>query len=574
MLVARRLETVRPVLEAVEAAVANGAWAAGYLAYEAAQALDPGLATHAPDDSMPLAWWGVFSPPDEVAPPAPPADALRLAWRPRLDEAEYRRALAAIHDAIAAGDTYQANFTFRFEAPLVARDCAHRTTDAEALFAALCHAQHSRYAAFLELGSQAVASASPELFLRRDGRRLLARPMKGTARRGRWPADDAARRDELRSAKNRAENLMIVDMTRNDLGRVAAVGSVRVRSLFGVETYPTVHQQVSTIEAQSDAGFVELLTALFPCASITGAPKASTMKILRRLEATPRGVYTGAIGYLAPDRRIQLSVAIRTVVVDRGRGVARYGTGGGIVWDSDAGAEWAEAHTKALVLTAGRPAIELLETLRWRPRSGFFLRAGHLDRLVASATYFDLPGASRLRAAAEATLDRLDARLRSDGADRQRVRLRYVPSADPADGLRVDAEPFPCVGRRPWTLAVDSAHPVDPDDVFLFHKTTRRAVYEDAAARHPDADDVLLVNRRGELTESTRANLVVRRHDRLLTPPLESGLLPGVYRQALLARGRLHEAVLRPADLATADAIFLVNSLRGWTRCRLPVQTA
>ncbi|MEO1369752.1 MAG: bifunctional anthranilate synthase component I family protein/class IV aminotransferase, partial [Acidobacteriota bacterium] len=404
----------------------------------------------------------------------------------------------------------------------------------------------------------ALCSVSPELFFRQDGDRLLARPMKGTSRRGRFPAEDHARRSELHSEKNRAENLMITDMTRNDLGRVAEPGSVVVEKLFAEETFATVHQLISEVSARTEASPLDVLRALFPCASITGAPKKRTTEIIRELEAEPRGVYTGAVGWMAPDRRAEFSVAIRTAVVDRVEKRARYGVGGGIVWDSEPALEYDECRAKALVLAATPRRFELLETLQWRPRRGFVRLGAHLDRLGDSAEYFEYPFDR------PATVASLDVRAATWARERHRVRLRL----DDAGDLHIDAAPWPCGGREAWRLAVDD-RPVDERQPLLFHKTTDRRLYENARARHPDADEVVLWNRHGRLTEGTRSNLVLRLDGEWLTPPLGDGVLPGVYRRVLLERGRIREQPLEVGALERADAIFAINSLRGWIRCSL-----
>lgn len=552
VLEAWRPEEVLTQLQEVEAAVAEGAWAIGFLAYEAAPALDPALATHPADPAWPLAAWAITPPPREVPPPAAPL-AEPLAWRALLSEEEHAAAVAEIRAAIARGETYQANFTFPLEAG--AED------DPFPLFAALAAAQRGRHAAFLDFGDRAVLCASPELFFRRDGDEVTVRPMKGTARRGRFLAEEPAALAELHSEKNRAENLMIVDMMRNDLGKVAAPGSVRVTSLFAAETYPTVHQLVSEVRAATGAGQVELLRALFPCASITGAPKAATQAILKRLESGPRGVYTGAVGYFAPGRKAALAVAIRTIAWQRRPGrpaLARFGTGGGIVWDSDAAAEYRECQSKALVLTRTPPPFELLETLLWRPRSGFFLLPRHLERLLASAAYFFFPAdRQQLTTALEAA---------AAGFPPVRCRVRLLLAED--GGVRVEAAPMPCSPRPELLLAPDTL-PVEEHEVFVFHKTTWRRRYEEALERFPPAGEVALWNTRGELTETTRGNLVLRFGRDYLTPALDCGLLPGVYRAEMLARGRIAEARLPLSALAEADEIFHLSALRGWWRCRL-----
>ncbi|MBX7250885.1 MAG: aminodeoxychorismate synthase component I [Candidatus Promineofilum sp.] len=376
---------VAPALRAVEAAVdGEGLFAAGYLAYEAAAAF--GLSAHPPAaDGPPLLWFGLFRRREEVGPPAQSPAHRFGPWQAPLDFPAYAAALDAIKAAIARGDTYQANYTFPLRADF--------DGDPWALFAALSAAQWADYGAYLDLGRFVICSASPELFFHLDGDRILSRPMKGTAPRGLTTAGDRAQIDWLRrSEKNRAENVMIVDMIRNDLGRVAQVGSVAVPDLFAVERYPTLLQMTSTVTARTDAALSDILAAAFPCASITGAPKKRTMELLRVLESQPRGVYTGAIGAILPGRRAQFNVAIRTVVLDRARGAAVYGVGSGIVWDSDAAAEFEECRLKTRVLSVppARP-FRLLESLCWTPAAGYALREAHLRRLADSAEYFGYP---------------------------------------------------------------------------------------------------------------------------------------------------------------------------------------
>ena len=552
VLEAHRTEDVLQVVEAMADAVTRGLWAVGFLTYEAAPAFDSALEAHPPGD-LPLAWWALFDGTAETFPGDPPGlhdDGPRcpeLPWRPALNRTEHARAIGAIHQAIAQGDTYQVNFTFPLEAPFEA--------SAYDLFLDLWRAQQAPYATYLDLGRHAVCSASPELFFEHRDGRLLTRPMKGTARRGRHGAEDVQRAADLAaSPKDRAENVMIVDMMRNDLGRIARPGSVRVERLLEVETYPTVHQLTSTVSAKTTADTVEILRALFPCASITGAPKVSTSRIIRQLEAEPRGLYTGALGVSGPEGT-RLNVAIRTATVDRHRQIVRYGTGGGIVWDSDATREYEECRTKARILRPPPPPFELLETLLWRHRSGYFLLERHLERLVASADYFGYPlDLGEVR-------NQLVERVPDFEGIRQRVRLTVR-----RDGrIHLTHTPWPCSGRTRWRITLDDG-PTDSADPFLFHKTTHRGIYEAALARHPAADEVILFNERGELTESTRANLVLRFGERRFTPVLSCGLLAGTYRAELLDRGRIEEAILPVSHLDEADEIYLINSLRGWIR--------
>jgi para-aminobenzoate synthetase/4-amino-4-deoxychorismate lyase len=550
ILESRSLSDVAPILKAVEEGGERGLWAAGFLTYEAAPAFDRAYAVHGADSGLPLVRFGLYEAPHPLAIDARDGDdAFTMsAWQPAIQPRDYRRAIERIKERIAAGDTYQANFTFSLHAAFQGSPWS--------FFKSLLRAQDARHSAYVDLGDRAICSASPELFFRLEGDRIVSRPMKGTAPRGlTWAEDRCRGRDLQSSEKNRAENLMIVDMVRNDLGRVAVPGSVRVSELYTVERYDTLFQMTSTVEARTEAPLPEILSALFPCASITGAPKVRTMEILKELELQPRGIYTGAIGYAAPGRQAEFNVAIRTATIDRNLGLARYGTGGGIVWDSSPGDEFEECRTKALILVAPRPRFRLLETLLWRPGRGYFLLDRHLARLGDSADYFQF------------TFSEVEVRrhLAEAGAgfSQHRRRVRLVLDEEGGVSLEATALP-PHPGRRRWRVALAS-DPVDSSDRFLYHKTTHRQVYEQALAAVPGCDDVLLWNERGEVTESTVANLVVRLDGALLTPLVACGLLGGTYREHLLEHGSIREASIRLEDLDRADGLYLINSVRGWT---------
>ena len=549
VLVARSLDEVVPLLAAVDAEARAGAWAAGYVSYEAAPAFDAAMQVRA-GARLPLAWFGIFDAPgpvgEAVAGAAPPLD-----WAPSCDAAEHGAAVRAIREAIARGDVYQVNHTLRWRAAAAAGED-------RLLYEQLRSAQHGALAAWLDLGEWRVLSAAPELFFRRRGTTIETRPMKGTRRRGRWrEEDDALAAELLASEKDRAENLMIVDLLRNDLGRIARTGTVRVPALFALERYPTVWQLTSTITAEvPDACRLDaVFRALFPCGSVTGAPKIAAMKFIAALEPAPREVYCGAIGFVEPGGDCTFSVAIRTAWRDVERGVLEYGAGGGITWDSEPDAEWQEALAKTAILSRRVPRFRLLETMR--AERGRIVRLElHLERLLASAHYFDIevdPDAIRaaLDSAVLAAADPVRIRLLVGG-----VRDIEVQSA----ALAPLATPAPVARAR---AAVDSRDP------FLCHKTTHRTTYEARAAERPDAFDVLLANERGELTEFTRGNLVLERAGERLTPARTCGLLDGVFRRTLLERGAVREAVLTGADLAAAERLWLINSVREWVPVRL-----
>ncbi|MFP5417507.1 MAG: chorismate-binding protein [Actinomycetes bacterium] len=549
---------VPPALARAEAAVAAGHWVAGWVSYEAAPAFDtafvvrPTVGTGFAD--LPLAHLAVFDRREPVG--EPEGDAAPGVWEATIDAGRHAADVEEIRERIRRGDTYQVNHTFRLRALF--------DGDPEHLYGRLVHAQRGGYGAYLDAGRWAVASASPELFFDREGDRLTCRPMKGTAARGPDTATDEARRAALlASEKDRAENLMIVDMVRNDLGRVAVPGSVGVTELFAVERYDTVWQLTSTVEARTRAGvgLVEVFGPLFPCASITGAPRSSTMRIIAELETTPRGVYCGAIGFGGPTAsgpRWAFNVGIRTVLIDRATRTAWYGTGGGITHDSTPAGEYAEALLKAEVLTQPPARFSLLETMLWTPASGIALWQRHLARLTASAGYFAIPlDVAAVRAALDAALDSRAEELR--GADAVRLRLLV----DQHGRATAEASGTPPPRAEPVRAVIDTvASP--SEDPFGRHKTTRRTRYDAAAARHPGADDVILVNELGQVTETLIASLAARVAGRWVTPPLASGCLPGVARAEALASGRLTEASLTPGDLRRADALARLNAVRGW----------
>jgi len=555
-----RAESVGEVLPMLREAEASGLFVAGFVSYEAAPAFDFALGVR-PSEGFPLLCLGLFQAPEvldgiEVEPCA----RYELGeLEPSVSKADFVAAIGEIKGRIAEGATYQVNYTYRLNAGF--------SGDAWAFFHELVKGQRADYAAFVDTGDFAICSASPELFFSLKEDQVLARPMKGTARRGRTFSEDWKAAETLReSEKDRAENIMIVDMVRNDIGRIAAPGSVETLSQYDVEKYPTVWQMTSSVRgtllsrmgANRREYFVDIMKAFFPCASITGAPKAKTMEIIQSLETAPRKVYTGAIGFLTPQGEACFSVAIRTALVDREAGRLEFGIGGGIVWDSNAEAEYEETLTKARVLTQPRPEFQLLETMLWEPKAGIFLLDEHLQRLGKSAAYFDVP---LDQYEVFQALEELPHTFKGVGT---RIRLLV----DRKGQFEVQAFPQTGHGAAVSTIAL-AKEPVDSQDVFLFHKTTHRAVYEKAEADFPDADEVVLWNERGEVTESTIANIVVRKKDRFLTPPVECGLLAGTFREHLLKTGEIEEGTVSIGDLEAADEIFLVNSVRRWRRAEL-----
>ena len=539
-----------PALERIERLVnTEHLTAAGFVSYEAASGFDAALSTQG-ETQLPLVCFGLFAEVAECEAPAPLATSVASPWQLDTEHHEYLADIAAIRDLIAAGEVYQINHTVRLH-NFVADPWQH-----------FCHiAADAPYAAFIETDEFAIVSASPELFFRLQGGDLQSRPMKGTESRRTNPQADKQISDWLgASQKNRAENLMITDMVRNDLGKIAVPGSVDVSGLFKVEEYPTVWQMTSTVHAQTGTSIVEIFRTLFPAASITGAPKRAAMGHIARLEKSPRGVYTGAIGYLAPNRQAQFSIAIRTSTVNKSAGTAQYGAGGGIVWDSLAVQEYVEALAKTQILGAVTPqvSIDLFETLRWTPRVGFSRLERHLQRLGHSAQFFGIP------MDAECARTALDRAMVGDLERGMRVRL----SVDVQGEFRVELNELPEASSQqvqPIRLATSA---VDSSDLYLKHKTSYRAMYDQAAVEVPDGVEPILFNERDEITESNIANVAYRLGNDWFTPPASSGLLPGTLREELLELGKLTPRVLHVEELKSVQEVALINGLRGWRQTR------
>ena len=560
-------EDVEPALDEVERGLARGLHAAGFFAYELGYCLEPKLRTLFPANRrVPLFWLGLFQAPEPLDDSGTRAwldshggteratiSGLNLSWT----REEYDRAFAKVKEYIAAGDVYQINLTLKYGFSFGG--------DPVALYAALRRKQRVAHGALIQTGDLDVLSLSPELFFRREGKHISARPMKGTAPRGRTPREDSRLKTWLAvDEKQRAENLMIVDLLRNDLGRVAKIGSVEVTDLFTVETYRSVHQMTSGISAElrSDMGLKDMLRALFPCGSVTGAPKVRAMEIIQELEGEPRGVYTGATGHIAPSGDAEFNVAIRTVVLDGAQG--EMGIGGGIVADSKVDSEFDECLLKAHFLTKLDAPFELIETLRFEQGSGFHLLERHLARLQSSAAHFGYPCS---RDAVLAALNDEAARIEAPVA-----LVRLLLAEDGAMTVTSTAITLPTKDTV-WRFVISDQR-LDEKDPFFYHKTTRRALYEREMERQKaltGCDEVVFLNSKGELTEGTRTTLFIERDGRLFTPALACGLLPGTLREELLdlPRAAASEAVLSPQELLAADRIYLGNSVRGLVRAEL-----
>jgi len=546
------LDEVIPLLRNAEAAAKDGFWVALALSYEAAPAFDPALKAKQSAE-FPLAWMGVFEKTASTEFNSIPDRPFQISeWEPQVSKREYQRAIQTIRDYIESGDTYQVNFTFPLRGSV--------TGDAFSCFRVIAESQGAAYSAYLDIGSHRILSFSPELFVERRGKKLVTRPMKGTLARGRWLEEDAQQAQRLReSLKDRAENVMIVDLLRSDLGKIAETGSVEVTELFAVERLSRVLQMTSTVTAvqKQNVTVVDILRALFPCGSVTGAPKARTMAIIRELEHEPRGLYTGAIGFLSPNGDAVFNVPIRTVVVDARDGAATFGVGGGITWESKTEGEYEECRLKARFLTHPWVEFELLETIALAD-GDYALLERHLARARDSARYFGF------RWNEDEVSRVLDDACKSHLTGRWRIRLIVDRNG------KAHIESSPLGESRTAPLAVKFAsEAIDDRDPLVFHKTTARSRYDMELERCHPCDDVIFWNCRGEVTESTIANVVVFSEGKHWTPPRDAGLLAGTFRDELISKGELFERTITREELANAGSFALINSVRGWMPAKL-----
>lgn len=549
VIIAHSIEEVLPCLQLIQEAISKGFYAAGYLSYESAPAFDSVFKVN-DGHTMPLLWFGIFSEPESEVLNST-GDYHLTEWNSSVSIDEYQTSIMAIKQAIENGDTYQANYTIRLHSQFQGDDLA--------LFTKLKRAQSSNYCAYIHTGEHSIISASPELFFHLKENQITTRPMKGTVARGKTFDEDQEKANWLyESEKNRAENVMIVDLLRNDVGVIAEPGTVRVPKLFEIEHYPTVHQMTSTITAnlKKDTKLVDVFKALFPCGSITGAPKISTMDIIADLEKSPRDVYCGAIGYITPDHEAIFNVPIRTVMIDHQTSAATYGVGGGITWDSTAEDEYDEVLTKASLLEVERPEFQLLESFLLN-EGEWFLKDEHTTRLQNTAQYFGFQFDSNKF---EKTLNDC-AQNHSHG--KFKVRLLLEKNGD----ISIETQPI-TEPTKPLIVTL-ADQPVDKNNPFLYHKTTNREIYTHFQKKFTDGYDVILWNEDEELTEFTNGNIVLEMDGQFWTPPIDSGLLAGTFREKLLTTGKIHEKVLTIDDLKTSQKTWFINSVRQWLEVQL-----
>lgn len=537
------IDAVADCIAAVEAAACSGAYAVGYVAYEAASAFDPALTTREAG-GRPLIWFGLCRNYQPVGKMMRNGELQFADWASDWSNTRYSEAFDIVQRHIHDGDTYQINLTFPLRSTFSGKP--------EVCYARMLDAQSSSFCGLLQTEASTIISASPELFFERWGTRIRTRPMKGTRRRAPEYYADCRQGEELALAgKDRAENVMIVDLLRNDIGRVARTGSVNVDKLFNVERYPTVWQMTSTVEADIDAdtSLLDIFRALFPCGSVTGAPKVKTMEFIAGLETSPRGVYCGAFGIVLPGGDCVFNVPIRTLTLEGDAAV--YPVGSGIVADSECENEYEECLLKSRVLSIETPDFQLLETMAWRKNQGWQLLEEHIARIIRSAEYFDFSlDGEQLRTALLQEAD--------DWVEPMRSRLLVGRSGE----IQIESKPMSGFDR-PLRSARLAQEPVDSSNPFLYHKTTHRDIYDQHRAQCGNVDEVILFNECGEVTEGSITNVAVLIDGSWWTPPVECGLLPGTMREELLKTGKIRERVVTVDELRQADGVRLMNSVRG-----------
>ncbi|KAA3614016.1 MAG: aminodeoxychorismate synthase component I [Calditrichaeota bacterium] len=551
-IICTQIEEIIPGLQAIETAVAKGYHAAGFISYEAANAMDSVFKTRTQEE-LPLLCFGIFKRRESIRKRNPADSIFQLSeFQPDISKQDFNNAISAIQNYIAVGDTYQVNYTFRLN--------GNFSGDIPSFYQYISRNQKAEFCALIQMDQHSIVSASPELFFRWEDGILETRPMKGTAPRGRNNFEDKKNSQNLTtSTKEKAENVMIVDLLRNDMNRISSPGTVHVAKLFEVEKYETVLQMTSTVRSElpRETAFSDIFKALFPCGSITGAPKIRTMEIIKNLENSARGIYTGTIGFYSPGPEAVFSVAIRTALVNHYKKSIQVGIGSGITIGSNARDEWDECWIKSRFLTEKRPIFRLLETMRFEEESGIFLLDAHLQRLLDSACYFQfLCPIENLRTSfanfvksTRMSSAKIRLLLASDGKyELQFSSLKKSRSSGP-------------VRLKICKIAVDR------QDIFLFHKTTHREVYNSRLEKYSGCDDIILLNERGGITETTIGNIVVQIGGKKFTPPIECGLLAGTLRQKLIDDGEVKEKIIHKDELQSSEKIYRINSVSGMQEC-------
>lgn len=557
ILTTNNLEDIPDIFRRIEKHNKNKQWITGYFGYECGYHFEKIVPSFKNKNSLPLIWLGVYNSPIALKNDllnSIGSNSKQGILNPTLliDGTNYKDKISALKELIINGDTYQVNFTDRFEFDF--------NGDAVDLYFDLRQQQHVPFGAYINIGDSQILSFSPELFFRRNGKDITTKPMKGTSKRGKYLNEDVQLSEWLQNdEKNRSENLMIVDLLRNDIGRICEPGSVYVNEMFSVEKYETVLQMTSTVNGtlKIEIDYYEIFKSLFPCGSVTGAPKIRTMQIIHELEQQQRGVYCGAIGFISPEQEAVFNVAIRTIELTDGKG--SMGVGSGIVFDSIPEKEFEECSLKAAFLLTKQPDFQLLETILWK--NGFLFLEQHLLRMKNSAEYFFIPfHRNNIN-------DSLKLSERSfDPQKTYRVRLLLSKSGS----AFIEAKEI--IEQQILPIIKIASDRTNSNDKFLYHKTTFRELYNRywEKAQTESIKDYIFLNERKEITEGAITNLFIQKNAKLFTPPLSCGLLNGVYRQEVLRTNpTASEKILTLADIHTADALYICNSVRGWLKVTL-----
>ncbi|MEC8148419.1 MAG: chorismate-binding protein [Pseudomonadota bacterium] len=548
--VARNLNEVCDVVSNVEKTVNDyNLHAVGFVSYEASPAFNSDMIV-CEAKGFPFACFALFDKYEIVGQVRSSSATEKPFWSCAISLQDYMKKVIAIKELIESGDIYQINYTTQFRAEI---------DDFEQFF--YDFVSDEPYACFIDTSEFQVLSASPELFFELEENVIRSKPMKGTAPRFDSLKLDNESRDQLaESEKNKAENLMITDMMRNDLSKIAKLGSVSVRNAFQVEKYSTVWQMTSTIEAYTKASLLEIFRALFPCSSITGAPKNKSMEYIKFFEKKPRGIYTGAIGIIRPNRKAVFSVAIRTALRDQATGGTVYGSGGGIVWDSKPVPEFKEVNYKTRILKTVRNDhnFHLFETMQLQHKLGIKFLNRHLKRLEMAANFFGINFSKKK------VLEFLEAEIISQGIEYD-ARLKLALDIYGKFSLFCSKIKKPFEKDQVVQFAVT---PVDKKDIYLYYKTNFRDNYDRAQSEVPSDIEPILFNQDFQVTETNISNIVYEKDGELFTPPVECGLLPGVLRDKLLEDSTIREKAITKNDLLKVNNLFLINSLRGWRNAR------
>lgn len=557
-----KLEDVKEALFEIEGWLSKGFYAAGFISYEAGVSFEESLKGLKLDPLFPLLWFGIYKKP-RIFSHREKVDTLpnkRSSYainnlKPNISRKKYVDNIKRIKGFIRRGDTYQVNYTFKYKFDF--------SGSISGFYEDLKTRQSVSYSSLIKTPGFSILSLSPELFFRKNQEQMEVRPMKGTIDRGRSAEEDKRNVEALRqSIKNRSENVMIVDLLRNDLGRISKAGTVKTMKLFEVERYETLLQMISIVQSKlkKNVSIYDLFKAIFPSGSVTGAPKISTMKIINSLEKEPRRIYTGSVGFFAPDGNAVFNVAIRTALLDNKTKKGEIGIGSGIVIDSDAGKEFDECRLKADFITKKKTDFKLIETILWQPKKGYFLLDSHIKRLLESSEYFNFKFNKKIMLK---ELKDLEKKFRN-GHD---YRIRALLGKDG----KIESS-FSRIDKAARALkARFSDKKTSSEDTFLYHKTTNRGLYNKEHERWNEKGyfDIIFTNEKNQITEGAISNIIIKKANTYYTPPVECGLLNGVFRKSLFRKISLKEKVLYKKDVLAADEVYMANSVRGMVRVKL-----